>query len=85
MRGAVPATEPACPNVDAMAVSAPSAALGAEVHKYASEAAAARGAGNLEAWLPICWSRDTFEPRQRRNQFGLRRSGRIVRMKVAGC
>jgi hypothetical protein len=73
MCGAVPATEPTCPNVDAIAVSAPSAALGAEVHKYAiavSDAAAAFGAGMLEAGLPLCRSRDTFEPRRGRNQFG---------------
>jgi hypothetical protein len=65
-----------------MAVSAPSAALGAEVHKYAipvSDAAAARDAGMLEAGLPLYRSRDTFEPRRRRDQFGgFERSGRLL-------
>jgi hypothetical protein len=47
--------------------------LNRPVHKYAilvSDAAAACGAGMLEAGLPLCRSRDTFEPRRGRNQFG---------------
>ena len=54
MRGAIPVTEAAGPKVDAIAVSAPSAAHGAEVHKYAilvSDAGAACGPGMLEARL----------------------------------
>jgi hypothetical protein len=54
MRGTIPATEPTCPNVDAIAVGTPPAALGAEVHKSAIpllHSAAPGGAGMLEARL----------------------------------
>jgi hypothetical protein len=82
MRGTVPATEPICPNVDAISVRAPPATLGAEVHKYAipvSEAAAACVARMLEAGLALYRSRDTLEPRRGRDQFGgFGRSGRLL-------